>query len=91
MAQAAWSRPSINLSSWSCMGPCRRPVVSSSNSSEPSSSNTATESISTALEFPVSTSDEATTAWHSTDDVNDDEGSADVTSTHEDRMTEFEL
>ncbi|KAJ0895728.1 putative fungal lipase-like domain, mono-/di-acylglycerol lipase, alpha/Beta hydrolase [Helianthus annuus] len=87
MAQAAWTRPSIDIASWSCMGPRRRPVVASSNSPESSSSsNNATESISTALEFPVSTSsDEATTAWHS------DEANADVASTHEDRMTEFEL
>ncbi|KAJ0755675.1 putative fungal lipase-like domain, mono-/di-acylglycerol lipase, alpha/Beta hydrolase [Helianthus annuus] len=86
MAQAAWTRPSIDIASWSCMGPRRRPVVASSNSPESSSSNNATESISTALEFPVSSSsDEATTAWHS------DEANADVASTHEDRMTEFEL
>ncbi|KAJ0537210.1 putative fungal lipase-like domain, mono-/di-acylglycerol lipase, alpha/Beta hydrolase [Helianthus annuus] len=86
MAQAAWTRPSIDIASWSCMGPRRRPVVASSNSPESSSSNNATESISTALEFPVSSSsDEATTAWHS------DEPNADVASTHEDRMTEFEL
>ncbi|MFS7974609.1 putative fungal lipase-like domain, mono-/di-acylglycerol lipase, alpha/Beta hydrolase [Helianthus anomalus] len=86
MAQAAWTRPSIDIASWSCMGPRRRPVVASSNSPESSSTNNATESISTALEFPVSSSsDEATTAWHS------DEANADVASTHEDRMTEFEL
>ncbi|KAM0031926.1 putative fungal lipase-like domain, mono-/di-acylglycerol lipase, alpha/Beta hydrolase [Helianthus debilis subsp. tardiflorus] len=86
MAQAAWTRPSIDIASWSCMGPRRRPVVASANSPESSSSNNATESISTALEFPVSSSsDEATTAWHS------DEANADVASTHEDRMTEFEL
>ncbi|KAK1434251.1 hypothetical protein QVD17_11171 [Tagetes erecta] len=90
MAQAAWSRPSINLSSWSCMGPRRRPVVASLNSPESSSSDAVTESVSTALEFPVSSSNEATPAWHS-DDLNDDEGSADMASTHEDRMTEFEL
>ncbi|KAI7735807.1 hypothetical protein M8C21_000569 [Ambrosia artemisiifolia] len=85
MAQAAWTRPSIGISSWSCMGPRRRPVVASSNSPESSSSNNVTESISTALEFPVSSSDGATTAWHS-DDLHDEEAS-----THEDRMTEFEL
>ncbi|KAI3727365.1 hypothetical protein L1987_67179 [Smallanthus sonchifolius] len=92
MAQAAWSRPSIDISSWSCMGPRRRPAVASSNSPESSSSNTATEGkgIAVALEFPVSSSDEATTAWHF-DDLHDDEANADMASTYEDRMTEFEL
>ncbi|KAK9066150.1 hypothetical protein SSX86_013471 [Deinandra increscens subsp. villosa] len=85
MAQAAWSRPSIDISSWSCMGPRRRPMAARSDSPESSSSKTETESISTALEFPVSSSDEATTAWHS------DEANADVASSHEDRMTEFQL
>ncbi|KAD0819410.1 hypothetical protein E3N88_43661 [Mikania micrantha] len=85
MAQAAWSHPSIDISSWSCMGPRRRPAVASSSSPE-SSSHTKTESMSTALEFPVSSSDEAKTIWHS-----DDETNADVATTREDRMTEFEL
>ncbi|KAK7275573.1 hypothetical protein RIF29_16692 [Crotalaria pallida] len=31
MAQAAWARPNLNLSSWSCMGPRRRAVGSHSN------------------------------------------------------------
>ncbi|KAF1890154.1 hypothetical protein Lal_00025487 [Lupinus albus] len=31
MAQAAWARPNLNLSSWSCMGPRRRAVGSRSN------------------------------------------------------------
>ncbi|XP_071710304.1 uncharacterized protein [Rutidosis leptorrhynchoides] len=90
MAQAAWTRPSINISSWSCMGPRRRAAVSSANSPESSSSNPDIQSISTALERPVTSSDETTT-WHS-DELHDEEGNADVASTHEeDRMTEFEL
>ncbi|XP_076886870.1 uncharacterized protein LOC143536853 [Bidens hawaiensis] len=89
MAQAAWTRPSTDMSSWSCMGPRRRPVVGTSNPQESSSSNTETESISTALDCPISSSG-ATTAWHS-DDPHDDESNADVAGTHEDRMTEFEL
>lgn len=32
MAQAAWSRPSIELSSWSCMGPRRRPTTTRTHS-----------------------------------------------------------
>ncbi|KAJ6820562.1 uncharacterized protein M6B38_397515 [Iris pallida] len=32
VAQAAWSRQSFRISSWSCMGPRRRPNVSASNS-----------------------------------------------------------
>ncbi|XP_076926603.1 uncharacterized protein LOC143589839 isoform X2 [Bidens hawaiensis] len=89
MAQAAWTRPSVDISSWSCMGPRRRPVSGTSNSQESSSSNIEAESISTALECPVSSS-EASTAWHS-DDPHDDEANADLAGTHEDRMTEFEL
>ncbi|XP_076885006.1 uncharacterized protein LOC143534388 [Bidens hawaiensis] len=89
MAQAAWTRPSIDISSWSCMGPRRRPVAGTSNPQESSSSNAEAESISTALDCPVSSS-EATTAWQS-DDPHDDEANADVAGTHEDRMTEFEL
>lgn len=48
MAQAAWSRPSLQLSSWSCMGPRRRPAATRTNSnigkdsSESSSSRTET-------------------------------------------------
>nr|XP_043618488.1 uncharacterized protein LOC122590220 [Erigeron canadensis] len=86
MAQAAWSRPSIDISSWACMGPRRRTVVASANSTQPSSSNSENQSISTALELPVDSSDEAS-VWHS----NDEEVDADVPSTHEDRMTEYEL
>lgn len=37
MAQAAWTRPTLNLSSWSCMGPRRRAVGAHSNSGEGSS------------------------------------------------------
>lgn len=38
MAHAAWTRPAINLSSWSCMGPRRRPTNSHLNSTEEGSS-----------------------------------------------------
>lgn len=34
MARAAWSHPSIELSSWSCMGPRRRPTTTRSNVGE---------------------------------------------------------
>lgn len=34
VAQAAWSRPSLNLSSWSCMGARHRVTAASSNSKE---------------------------------------------------------
>lgn len=37
MAQAAWTRPAFNLSSWSCMGPRQRAAASHSNSREESS------------------------------------------------------
>lgn len=38
MAHAAWRRPPINLSSWSCMGPRRRPSGTHLNSKESGSS-----------------------------------------------------
>ncbi|KAL2336419.1 hypothetical protein Fmac_010865 [Flemingia macrophylla] len=34
MAQAAWARPNLNLSSWSCMGPRRRVLSGHSNSKD---------------------------------------------------------
>ncbi|OVA01403.1 Lipase [Macleaya cordata] len=34
VAQAAWTSPAINLSSWSCMGARHRPTTASSNSKE---------------------------------------------------------
>ncbi|CAL5195772.1 unnamed protein product [Lathyrus oleraceus] len=34
MAQAAWTRPNLNLTSWSCMGPRRRATAAHSNSKE---------------------------------------------------------
>ncbi|GMY34799.1 hypothetical protein FCV25MIE_30041 [Fagus crenata] len=34
MAQAAWTRPALRLSSWSCMGPRRRPTAAHTNSKE---------------------------------------------------------
>ena len=87
MAQAAWSRPSINISSWACIGPRRRPAVANANSPESSSSNAEAQSISTALELPVSSSDD-TSEWHA-NELNNEE--VNEPSTHEDRMTEFEL
>ncbi|XVE51840.1 hypothetical protein DITRI_Ditri02bG0073300 [Diplodiscus trichospermus] len=38
MAQAAWTRPAINLSSWSCIGPRHRGTAARSNSMEEGSS-----------------------------------------------------
>lgn len=36
MAQAAWRRPSLRMSSWSCMGPRQRTTIALSNSKEKS-------------------------------------------------------
>ncbi|KAJ1407074.1 Mono-/di-acylglycerol lipase, N-terminal [Sesbania bispinosa] len=44
MAQAAWTRPALNLSSWSCMGPRRRAVGAHSNSKDERSSPTSSAS-----------------------------------------------
>lgn len=89
MAAAAWSRPSLDISSWTCMGPRRRPTAASP---EPSPSNAEPEeSISTTLELPVSASD-GERVWQSEEGAAD-EGVDNLTgpSSHEDRMTEFEL
>ncbi|ESW07420.1 hypothetical protein PHAVU_010G128300 [Phaseolus vulgaris] len=56
MAQAAWARPNLNLSSWSCMGPRRRALSAYSNSkdgeSSPRSSSTNTDSSEALLGSP---------------------------------------
>ncbi|CAL0317954.1 unnamed protein product [Lupinus luteus] len=44
MAQAAWARPNLNLSSWSCMGPRRRAVGSRSNTKGENGSPTSSSS-----------------------------------------------
>lgn len=44
MAQAAWTRPNLNLSSWSCMGPRRRATGAYSNSREEGISPTSSTS-----------------------------------------------
>ncbi|XP_020232168.1 uncharacterized protein LOC109812587 [Cajanus cajan] len=44
MAQAAWTRPNLNLSSWSCMGPRRRVLSGHSNSKDGGSSPTSSTS-----------------------------------------------
>ncbi|EXC32304.1 Sn1-specific diacylglycerol lipase alpha [Morus notabilis] len=43
MAQAAWRRPSLQLASWSCIGPRHRATASHSNSYEESSPRSATK------------------------------------------------
>lgn len=56
MAQAAWARPNLNLSSWSCMGPRRRALSTHSNSkdeeSSPTSSSTNIDSSDALLGSP---------------------------------------
>lgn len=83
MAQAAsaWSRPTLDISSWSCMGPRRRPAAAA-NMMLPEQPSSTTETTARALELPVSSSDETNVSGSR---------SADVAGTHEDRMTEFEL
>ncbi|KAK7349309.1 hypothetical protein VNO77_06579 [Canavalia gladiata] len=48
MAQAAWTRPSLSLSSWSCMGPRRRAMAAHSNSKD--EGNSPTSSVSSNVE-----------------------------------------
>ncbi|XP_057455055.1 uncharacterized protein LOC130746444 isoform X2 [Lotus japonicus] len=56
MAQAAWTRPNLNLSSWSCIGPRRRAMAAHSNSrdegSSPTSASDTMESSDTLLCSP---------------------------------------
>lgn len=61
MAQAAWSRPSLRLSSWSCMGPRRRPTAhptsrEEGDAKESSSIMGTCQSLET-TEIPVSSSE----------------------------------
>ncbi|KAF8393638.1 hypothetical protein HHK36_021884 [Tetracentron sinense] len=78
VAQAAWTRPAVHLSSWSCMGARHRPTAALSNSTEEGNSmepsTTATETIKPLLmpnetmtietmELPLSTSE--STEWTS--------------------------
>ncbi|KAK3006938.1 hypothetical protein RJ639_016893 [Escallonia herrerae] len=58
MAQAAWSRPSLRLSSWACMGPRQRATATRANSDEaysPESSATRTETVVPLLTSPKKT------------------------------------
>ncbi|KAL5757355.1 hypothetical protein ACOSP7_019966 [Xanthoceras sorbifolium] len=59
MAQAAWTRPSLGLSSWSCIGPRHRAAVGRSNSKEegdsPESSSSRTEISEPLLSSPKKT------------------------------------
>ncbi|KAF6156087.1 hypothetical protein GIB67_007462 [Kingdonia uniflora] len=99
VAQAAWGRPSLNLSSWSCMGARHRATATCSkevgNPMEVSTILSETsEPFLTSLEdttieitgLPISTSD--STEW-TTDEMGDEELMGhDI---QEDRMTEVEL
>ncbi|CAA0816167.1 Unknown protein [Striga hermonthica] len=92
MAQAAWSRPSLSLSSWSCMGPRRRPSAPQTDPSELLISPTADKKPTTA---PVSKTDTQTpksSPKGPTAEITlaDDDDIDDVID-HEDRMTEVEL
>ncbi|GER45048.1 lipase class 3 family protein [Striga asiatica] len=84
MAQAAWSRPNLGLSSWSCMGPRRRPAGSQTDRSEPLISPTADKTV------PVAKTDTQTPKSSEIALADDDDIDDDVID-HEDRMTEVEL
>ncbi|PIA43137.1 hypothetical protein AQUCO_02000516v1 [Aquilegia coerulea] len=58
VAQAAWARPALNLSSWSCMGVRHRVTTSSSNSTEEGKSVDSASPAETAE--PLLTSEEST-------------------------------
>lgn len=101
MAQAAWSRPALRLSSWSCMGPRRRAAVVGSNSNHGGINTESSSAEGETLEHPVlssqrcseiecSCSDELRLDGEVDADLHGDE---DLISPHtlEDRMTEVEL
>lgn len=91
MAQAALSRPSLQLSSWSCIGPRRRASASCSFSEEEKSNSEATApetetSNPKTEEIPPSSSEGV--EWDSQADVEEDLMSS---IGHEDCMSEVEL
>lgn len=101
MAQAAWSRPALRISSWSCMGPRRRAAAVGSNSNHGGSNTESSSTNGEILEHPpspserclgneCSCSDEMGLSCDADADLHDDE---DIMSpnTLEDRMTEVEL
>ncbi|MED6192527.1 hypothetical protein PIB30_011058 [Stylosanthes scabra] len=55
MAQAAWTRPSLNLSSWSCIGPRRRAVSHSTSKDEVISPTYSTSNDKESLDQPLCT------------------------------------
>ncbi|KAL6495955.1 hypothetical protein OROGR_030518 [Orobanche gracilis] len=101
MAQAAWSRPSLRISSWSCIGPRRRPSTSQTNlGTSPDTLQTSSTQIDVSEPFLTSIEETATTVIESSknptaeitladDDDVDDDIIDDVS--NEDRMTEVEL
>ncbi|KAL0380575.1 UNVERIFIED_CONTAM: Sn1-specific diacylglycerol lipase beta [Sesamum angustifolium] len=106
MAQAAWSRPSLQISSWSCMGPRRRPSAAhlSCNVNEDPSESSSTQQDPS--ELFLTTVEETTTVTETADlpvssskgrssDSHTTENSTDSESDYgdhyQDRMTEVEL
>ncbi|RYQ89044.1 hypothetical protein Ahy_B09g095894 isoform F [Arachis hypogaea] len=55
MAQAAWMRPSLNLSSWSCIGPRRRAISHSTSKDEANSPTCSTSNNEESLDQPLYT------------------------------------
>ncbi|KAL0396962.1 UNVERIFIED_CONTAM: Sn1-specific diacylglycerol lipase beta [Sesamum calycinum] len=106
MAQAAWSRPSLQISSWSCMGPRRRPSaahLSCNVNEDPSESSSTQQDPSEPF---LTTVEETRTVTETTDlpvssskgrssDSHTTENSTDSESDYgdhyQDRMTEVEL
>lgn len=66
MAQAAWRRPSLRLSSWSCMGPRHRATASHSNQNEEHSPRSTTR---TEISEPFLASPNNTATTTSTEDL----------------------
>nr|POE64569.1 sn1-specific diacylglycerol lipase alpha [Quercus suber] len=95
MAQAAWTRPALGVSSWSCMGPRRRATAAHTKEEE-SSLESSAANAETSEHLLSSPNKTATTTVIEGPDANGDADVNDVEdlishNSHEDRMTEVEL
>ncbi|XAR49877.1 hypothetical protein NMG60_11004047 [Bertholletia excelsa] len=86
MAQAAWSRPSLQLSSWSCMGPRRRAAVSHSFSKEEQSALECPSSIETSEPFLADSRKSTTFVIEATSSSQTIDWDAEVQHSHSDEM-----
>ncbi|PIN14626.1 putative lipase/calmodulin-binding heat-shock protein [Handroanthus impetiginosus] len=80
MAQAAWSRPSLRISSWSCMGPRRRPSKTQANTNQEDSSESSSTQRDDSEPFLTTLIEETTTTVLETTELPVSSSSLTVTS-----------